>query len=193
MFRPKTNGSVVEGRLLIGWVLTYGECGKKDLKTNKHSRVCTPVLTSFKRRLTARHVFRQILLALRICLLPHLNASAYIYIHIRFYDALPFTPITMHPSSQVDTTKQSTSFVIPDLVSHCTFPLSYHANGDEVAQQSVNWLDTNCPDLDTKQRRALHGLQAGELTAYCYHTASPERLRVVSDFMNYLFHLWDFT
>lgn len=82
-----------------------------------------------------------------------------------------------------------TSFIIPDLVSHCKFPLSYHPNGDKVAQQSVEWLDSNCPDLNAKQRRALRGLQAGELTAYCYHNAPAERLRVVSDFMNYLFHL----
>ncbi|KAF9479291.1 terpenoid synthase [Pholiota conissans] len=88
-----------------------------------------------------------------------------------------------------DSSKRPTSFILPDLVSHCKFPLSYHPNGDEIAQQSVNWLDSNCPDLNAKQRRALRGLQAGELTAYCYHTASPERLRVVSDFMNYLFHL----
>jgi hypothetical protein len=92
-------------------------------------------------------------------------------------------------SAQADATKQSTSFIIPDLVSHCTFPLSYNVHGDEIAKQSVEWLDSNCPDLNAKQRRALRGLQAGELTAYCYHTASAERLRVVSDFMNYLFHL----
>jgi hypothetical protein len=74
-------------------------------------------------------------------------------------------------------------------VSHCSFSLSYHVNGDEIAQQSVDWLNSHCPDLNPKQRHALSGLQAGELTAYCYHTATPERLRVVSDFMNYLFHL----
>ncbi|PPQ86910.1 hypothetical protein CVT25_009796 [Psilocybe cyanescens] len=89
----------------------------------------------------------------------------------------------------IDPPHKPTSFRLPDLVSHCKFALSYHVNGDEIAQQSVDWLDSNCPDLNLKQRRALRGLQAGELTAYCYHTASAERLRVVSDFMNYLFHL----
>ncbi len=81
------------------------------------------------------------------------------------------------------------NFILPDLVSHCKFDLTYHPNGDEVAQQSVDWLDFGCPDLNTKQRKALRGLQAGELTAFCYNTCPPERLRVVSDFMNYLFHL----
>lgn len=84
---------------------------------------------------------------------------------------------------------EPTSFILPDLVSHCQFPLIYHPQGDTVAHESVTWLDTNCPDLNPKQRRALHGLQAGELTAYCYPTCTSERLRVVSDFMNYLFHL----
>lgn len=86
--------------------------------------------------------------------------------------------------------KAVTSFILPDLVSHCTFPLVYHPNGDAIAQQSVRWLDTNCPDLNKKQRVALYGLQAGELTAFCYNTAADHRLRVVSDFMNYLFHLY---
>lgn len=97
----------------------------------------------------------------------------------------------MSPMSQSETTKPSTSFIIPDLVSHCKFPLTYNVHGDEIAKQTVDWLDNNCPDLNAKQRRALRGLQAGELTAYCYPTASAERLRVVSDFLIYLFHLCD--
>ena len=88
-----------------------------------------------------------------------------------------------------DHTTPARQFVLPDLVSHCSFALSYHINGDEIAQQSVDWLDLHCPDLSPKQRQALRGLQAGKLTAYCYHTATPERLRVVSDFLSYLFHL----
>ncbi|KAF7440249.1 Alpha-muurolene synthase [Pleurotus ostreatus] len=81
------------------------------------------------------------------------------------------------------------SFILPDLVSHCKFPLTYHPQGDAIALESVTWLDRLCPDLSPKARKALWGLQAGELTAYCYPSCSPDRLRVVSDFMNYLFHL----
>ena len=80
-------------------------------------------------------------------------------------------------------------FVLPDLVSHCNFPLAYHPHGDDVAAESVKWLDDGCPELSPRGRKALYGLQAGELTAYCYPYCSTERLRVVSDFMNYLFHL----
>ena len=80
-------------------------------------------------------------------------------------------------------------FILPDLVGHCNFPLFYHPHGDAVAAESVKWLDNGCPELSLKARKALYGLQAGELTAFCYPYCSTERLRVVSDFMNYLFHL----
>lgn len=86
----------------------------------------------------------------------------------------------------------TSSFILPDLVSHCKFKLSYHVDGDKVSKQSIAWLESFCPQLSSNatQRISLHGLQAGELTAYCYHTATSDRLRIVSDFMNYLFHLY---
>ncbi|KAG5723434.1 Germacradienol/germacrene D synthase [Termitomyces sp. T112] len=86
---------------------------------------------------------------------------------------------------------QPTSFILPDLLSHCTYPLIYHPDGDEIAKQSVEWLESNCPDLSAKGRHALHGLKAGELTAFCYNNTTPERLRIASDFLTYLFHLDD--
>jgi hypothetical protein len=90
----------------------------------------------------------------------------------------------MSPSlSQTETTKPA-SFIIPDLVSHCHFPISYNVHGDEINKESVEWLEANCPDLDDGQRRAFRGLQAGVLTAY-----PAKRLRVVADFLGYLFHL----
>ncbi|KAI0820240.1 terpenoid synthase [Trametes gibbosa] len=92
-------------------------------------------------------------------------------------------------SSASKARSQPTHFILPDLVSHCDFPLSYHPDGDAVAAESVRWLDEGCPELSAKARTALYGLQAGELTAYCYPACTTERLRVVSDFMNYLFHL----
>ncbi|KDQ61070.1 hypothetical protein JAAARDRAFT_125196 [Jaapia argillacea MUCL 33604] len=86
--------------------------------------------------------------------------------------------------------KEPTYFVLPDLVGHCKFPLTYHPNGDAIAAQSVRWLDKGCPELRPSKRKALYGLQAGELTAYCYpYSITDNHLRVVSDFMNYLFHL----
>ena len=95
--------------------------------------------------------------------------------------------------SDIDTTptrpSTPTGFRLPDLVSHCHFPLIYNKHGDEAAIESVRWLDEGCPEFTQKGRSALYGLMAGELTAYCYTTCDAERLRVVSDFMGYLFHL----
>ena len=105
---------------------------------------------------------------------------------------LPVAPneSTEAPAPALHTTSEGPNhFILPDLPSHCKFPLTYHPNGDDVATQAVKWLDENCPNLTEKRRKALYGLQAGELTAYCYNTAPDHRLRVVSDFMNYLFHL----
>ncbi|KAJ8522361.1 hypothetical protein ONZ45_g1052 [Pleurotus djamor] len=97
----------------------------------------------------------------------------------------------MSPTTDVvpESEQAPSSFILPDLVGHCKFELTYHPQGDEVAFESVTWLDSMCPDLSAKGRAALWGLQAGELTAYCYPNCPAERLRVVSDFMNYLFHL----
>ncbi|KAI0780394.1 terpenoid synthase [Trametes elegans] len=95
------------------------------------------------------------------------------------------TNVTSSPAA----TSSPGHFILPDLVGHCSFPLVYHPDGDAVAAESVRWLDEGCPELSPKARAALYGLQAGELTAYCYPYCSTARLRVVSDFMNYLFHL----
>ncbi|KAI0070951.1 terpenoid synthase [Panus rudis PR-1116 ss-1] len=81
-------------------------------------------------------------------------------------------------------------FILPDLVGHCTFPLTYHPAIERVNALSNNWLASFCPDFTPKQRAALHGLSAGRLTAFCYpYSVTEERLQVVSDFMNFLFHL----
>lgn len=103
--------------------------------------------------------------------------------------AAPLTPPSSPKLKLKSRSKAPDHFVLPDLVNHCSFPLAYHPHGDALAAESVHWLDSGCPELSLKARRALHGLQAGELTAFCYPWCRPERLRVVSDFMNYLFHL----
>lgn len=81
------------------------------------------------------------------------------------------------------------TYLLPDLISHCDFPWSYHPNGDSVAAKSDQWLDNGCPELSASSRAKLYGLHAGELTAACYPTCDDEHLLVISDFMNYLFHL----
>jgi alpha-muurolene/germacrene-A/gamma-muurolene synthase len=81
------------------------------------------------------------------------------------------------------------TFILPDLVSQCKFPVRYHPLGDEVAKESAEWLDANCPNLNLRQRDAMYGLQGGVLAALCYTTGPRDRLRVIADYINYLFHL----
>ena len=88
-------------------------------------------------------------------------------------------PYTLYP----------TTFSLPDLISHCPFPLRYHPAGNAVAAESLAWIVGSVPTFTPQKIRAMRGLQAGELTAYVYTHCSPDRLRVVSDWMNYLFHL----
>lgn len=90
---------------------------------------------------------------------------------------------------RIDYSRQPASFILPDLVSHCRYKLAYNPHGDDIAKEHVKWLDTCCPELSPKARRAMHGLQAGELTAYTYTSATAEHLRVIADFLGYLFHL----
>ncbi|KAI0273490.1 isoprenoid synthase domain-containing protein [Gloeopeniophorella convolvens] len=102
----------------------------------------------------------------------------------------PHSPVISERAlSPTPTVVDPTSFVLPDLVSHCPFSLTYHDNGDAVAAESLEWILSFVPHFTPRQVVATHGLQAGELTAYCYNNCSSGRLRVVSDFMNYLFHL----
>ncbi|KAG5726364.1 Germacradienol/germacrene D synthase [Termitomyces sp. T112] len=81
---------------------------------------------------------------------------------------------------------QPTYFIFPDLVSHCIqYSLNYHPNGDEIANQSIEWLISSCPDLSLEGRRAISNIEAGKLVAFTYPSATSSRLRIIADFMNY--------
>lgn len=102
---------------------------------------------------------------------------------------LPPIPLSAGDAPLDQTQSRPLGYFLPDLVGHCSFPLTYNTHGDEVARESDKWLDNGCPELTPKKRKALYGLHAGELTAFCYTSCDAHRLRVISDFMNYLFHL----
>ncbi|TFK27829.1 terpene synthase [Coprinopsis marcescibilis] len=83
-----------------------------------------------------------------------------------------------------------TSFVLPDLVSDCPFPLRVNPNCNKAARESERWLLAGA-NLSPPRTEKLMGLKAGELTAACYPDADLFHLRVCDDFMNYLFNLDD--
>ena len=80
-------------------------------------------------------------------------------------------------------------FRLPQL--QFSFTLTYHENGDAVAAASDAWFANGFSNFTEDGRRRLNGLKAGQLTAYCYNKTSEDRLRVVCDFMNFVFHLDD--
>ncbi|TFK33445.1 isoprenoid synthase domain-containing protein [Crucibulum laeve] len=88
------------------------------------------------------------------------------------------------------TSSTTNSFILPDLVSHCTYPLHVNPNCDPMARESERWL-LEAANHSEKRRVAFLGLKAGELTASCYPNADSFHLRVCDDFMNYLFNLDD--
>ncbi|KAF8507833.1 terpenoid synthase [Hysterangium stoloniferum] len=82
-----------------------------------------------------------------------------------------------------------TSFLLPQI--SCPFNVSYHPNGDVVAAASDKWFEGGSDHFTEAKRRRLYEIKAGQLTAYCYNDADDNRLRVVCDFINILFHLDD--
>ncbi|PFH50636.1 hypothetical protein AMATHDRAFT_3814 [Amanita thiersii Skay4041] len=78
--------------------------------------------------------------------------------------------------------------ILPDLVSHCDFKLHHSRYRKLVTVATKKWLFKG-DNLDSKKRDAFHGLKAGLLTSMCYPNAGYPQLRVVNDFLTYLFHL----
>ncbi|PPQ96121.1 hypothetical protein CVT26_004756 [Gymnopilus dilepis] len=79
--------------------------------------------------------------------------------------------------------------ILPDLVSHCTFKLRCSRYKKLVTTETKKWLFKDPGNLLGKKREAYHGLKCGLLTSMCYPDAGYFQLRVVNDFLTYLFHL----
>ncbi|CDO74937.1 hypothetical protein BN946_scf184945.g9 [Trametes cinnabarina] len=88
--------------------------------------------------------------------------------------------------------RTSRRFLLPDLVTHCPYPLRHNADGASVARASESWLLAEA-NFSPDCRVAFLGLRAGELTAACYPDADADHLQVASDFMNFLFTLDDWS
>jgi hypothetical protein len=78
--------------------------------------------------------------------------------------------------------------VLPDLVSHCTFKLRCNRFRKLITTETKRWLFKD-GNLMGKKHETYHGLKVGLLVAQCYPDAAYPQLRVVNDFMIYLFHL----
>lgn len=94
--------------------------------------------------------------------------------------------MTRHSSTRPESPKK---IVLPDLVSHCTFKLRCSRYWKLVTTETKRWLFKDPRNLLGKKREAYHGLKCGLLTSMCYPDAGYFQLRVVNDFLTYLFHL----
>jgi alpha-muurolene/germacrene-A/gamma-muurolene synthase len=104
----------------------------------------------------------------------------------------PDSPVSsLRTLSPTPTVVEPSFFVFPDLVAHCPFSLTYHDDGDAIAADSLEWIISYLPHFTQNKVAAMRGLQAGELTAYCFNNCPSDHLRVVSDFINLLFHMDD--
>ncbi|KAJ6627882.1 isoprenoid synthase domain-containing protein [Mycena sp. CBHHK59/15] len=91
-------------------------------------------------------------------------------------------------SATAHTKAPATKFLLPDLVSHCTFDIHVSRHRKQIAAETKKWLFKG-DNLQGKIRDKFHGLKAGKLTAMCYPDAGAPQLRVCNDFLTYLFHL----
>ena len=92
------------------------------------------------------------------------------------------------PRPQSMTSSPLKKFIVPDLVSHCTFTLRINRHRQQITTETKKWLFKD-GNLLGQKREAYHGLKAGLLTAMCYPDAGCPQLRVCNDFLTYLFHL----
>lgn len=95
---------------------------------------------------------------------------------------MPVATSTLKPSAS------NNKIIIPDLVSHCTFPLRFNPHCKKVGVASEAWL-MNGGNLSVKKQKAFRGLKGGLLTAMCYPDCGQTELRVCCDYLIYLFHL----
>ncbi|KAF7318869.1 Terpene-synth-C domain-containing protein [Mycena chlorophos] len=92
-------------------------------------------------------------------------------------------------SSSSSSAKAPTKFLLPDLVSHCTFPIRHSRHRKQVETETKRWLFRGDNLQNPKIRARFHGLRAGTLSSMCYPDAGYPQLRVCNDFLTYLFHI----
>ncbi|KJA23141.1 hypothetical protein HYPSUDRAFT_138166 [Hypholoma sublateritium FD-334 SS-4] len=83
---------------------------------------------------------------------------------------------------------KATKILLPDLVSHCTFKLRHSRHRKQITTETKKWLFKD-GNLLGKSRQMYHGLKCGLLTSMTYPDAGYTQLRVVNDYLTYLFHL----
>ncbi|KAF9237779.1 isoprenoid synthase domain-containing protein [Melanogaster broomeanus] len=92
------------------------------------------------------------------------------------------TDISSTPPSELS----PTTFVLPDLVSDCPYPLRINPHFHDVAPASEQWLIEGAHLVEPAITK-FKGVKAGGLAGVCYPNADALHLRVCSDFLNWTF------
>ncbi|KAF9237775.1 isoprenoid synthase domain-containing protein [Melanogaster broomeanus] len=77
------------------------------------------------------------------------------------------------------------SFILPDLVSACPYPLRISPHFPNIARASAQWLLEGARLVEPHATK-IASMKAGELAAACYPNADAFHLSVCSDFMNWI-------
>ncbi|KAG1784709.1 isoprenoid synthase domain-containing protein [Suillus plorans] len=83
-------------------------------------------------------------------------------------------------------------FILPDLISHCHYPLRQNPHCYAVSRASDQWLFDMMRLAEPEIRGHAHiDMDTGALAAVCYPNADAFHLQVCSDFLNWLFIMDD--
>ncbi|KAG8902020.1 hypothetical protein FRB99_004869 [Tulasnella sp. 403] len=87
----------------------------------------------------------------------------------------------------------SSTFVLPDFIAMCPFPLRTNSHYGAVSRASELWLAQHGVHPNEHHQKGFQACNFGLLTAMCYPTADRECFRVLCDFINCLFAFDDIT
>jgi hypothetical protein len=94
------------------------------------------------------------------------------------------------PGAAKSVSEAPTKLLLPELLSHCPYPLRTNPHSYDVSRASEKWLLAVANHSPERTAKFL-GLKAGELAASCFPEAREFELRVCSDFLNWLFSIDD--
>ena len=82
---------------------------------------------------------------------------------------------------------KSSRFILPDLISQCSFTLTSNPHYARCQAESSAWVESFNVFINPRKRLALRLADSELLCAYAYPYADYEALRICCDFVNLLF------
>lgn len=86
----------------------------------------------------------------------------------------------------------ASSFVLPDFFAKCPYTLRVSPHRDTLTRKSQEWILSQAKLSPERQSKFLQ-TEAGVLTAYCYPDADYSRLQIISDWMEWVICIDDWT